>query len=92
MKVSNSKCRELVNERREFTGSNLFAEKENDRCYVVYSYGHHFPIYAFIDGKGWLGNSDKCSQSTSKHQSQARPESEITYVSTKELKKLISES
>lgn len=92
MKVSNIKCKELVNKRKEFTGNNLFAEKENDRCYVVYSYGYHFPIYAYIDLKGWFGNSDKYSATTSKHQSQARPDSEITYVSTEELKKLISES
>ena len=89
MKISNSKCRELVNERKEFTGNNLFAKRKGDHCYVVYSYGYHFPIYVFIDGKGWFGNNTKRSVTTAKHKSQARPDSEITYVSTEELKHLI---
>jgi hypothetical protein len=40
--------------------------------YAVYSYGYHFPIYAFIAGV-WYRNSGKYSRSTSKHQGQARP-------------------
>ena len=40
--------------------------------YAVYSYGYHFPIYAFIAGV-WYRNSGKYSRTTSKHQGQARP-------------------
>lgn len=40
--------------------------------YAVFSYGEHFPIYAFRAGQ-WFRNKDKYSVTTSKHQSQARP-------------------
>ena len=35
-----------VMSRSTFTGNSVFAEYNGDR-YVVYSYGHHFPMYIF---------------------------------------------
>jgi hypothetical protein len=71
MKTSNRKCREFVINRQAFTGSNLYGEWLNN-CYTVYSYGRHFPIYVWRDGV-WYANRGKYSQSTTRHQSQARP-------------------
>lgn len=98
VRTTNTKCRQLVERQRPFNGCNLFAEcidrvPEDDypgaATYVVYSYGHHWPLYAVIGGK-WFGNSDKYSPTTSKQASQARPYHEdITYVTKKRLDQLI---
>lgn len=69
--IQNSKCRDFVDDCKEFKGSNLTGVKVNESLYVVYSYGH-WPIYAKIKGQ-WYGHNQKYSVSTSKHQSQARP-------------------
>ena len=90
MKVSNQKCRSYVSRCEDFQGSNLFGVHENLNTYVVYSYGHHFPIYANIGGV-WYGNKGRYSVSTSKHQGQANPGvSGIQWVGTDELKSLIN--
>ncbi len=84
-KVSNKKARVEVENKMEFMGSNTFARNNELGVYKVYSYGKHFPIYAFKNGQ-WYFNKDKYSQTTSKHQSQLRP-SVSTYieVSTEEI-------
>jgi hypothetical protein len=57
--------------------------------YAVYSYGHHFPIYARINGQ-WYRNKDKYSVSTSRHQSQCNPYySNMIEVDTETLRSLI---
>jgi hypothetical protein len=86
-RTSNIKASYLVNSKQDFKGSNTFAETKNNK-YVVYSYGYHFPMYAFINGQ-WYGNSNKYSSSTSKHQSQTRPSGTITYKTTNELNNLL---
>lgn len=81
VKVANKRCREYVQQRTPFQGSNLWGVwhnstliEYNDRHFVVYSYGHHFPIYIFDEATNqWFANRDKYSQSTTRHQSQARP-------------------
>ena len=73
MIVSNINAREYVNKKVDFNGSNTYGRNE-EKKYVVCSYGSHFPIYVFKRGK-WYGNSDKYSVSTSKHQNQLRPHS-----------------
>jgi len=87
MKVSNKNAREYVERKQEFKGNNTFAEYiGND--YVVYSYGRHFPIYTFKNGK-WYANSDKYSVSTSKHQTQLCPNEHIfRFCNTELMKKL----
>jgi hypothetical protein len=81
MKIANSKCRPLVEAREPFQGSNLWGGwhdstlvESNDRQYVVYSWGHHFPIYIYDEvTQQWFGNADRFSQSTTRHQWLARP-------------------
>ena len=84
-KIANKDASESVNNRHAFQGSNIFAENIrhhtcgcNEDLYVVYSYGHHFPMYVFdYTTREWYANSDKYSPTTSKHQSQCRPRFEI---------------
>lgn len=71
MRVSNKSCRSWVQRREPFKANHLFAERANG-FYVVYSYGHHWPLWAF-DGQVWYENVDKYSSSTSRHKSQSRP-------------------
>ena len=77
LKIANNKARQAVTDKVEFNGSNTFGrwyknENYGDNVYVVFSYGYHFPMFAFIDGE-WFENMDKYSVSTSKQQTQLRP-------------------
>lgn len=91
MKTANKSARQFVELRKEFKGSHTFAEQQENGFYVVYSYGYHFPMYAYKSGQ-WYRNTDKYSVSTSRHQSQLRPCNDhwLEY-NTEELKKIISE-
>jgi len=89
-RVSNSGCGKYVSQRIPFRGSNLFAEQQ-DKLYIVYSYGKHFPMYIYDEDVGqWFGNSNKYSQSTSRQQSQAYPHgvTAIHYMPTDQMVKL----
>ena len=89
MRVSNKQARNLVVSRRDFTGSNIFGETNSRGVYAVYSYGYHFPLFAFIDEK-WYENEDRYSVTTSKHKNQVRPYyADTIKVSTNELKAMI---
>lgn len=90
MRIANQDGREYVKRRQIFRGSHTFSEEKNG-VYAVYSYGYHFPMYAWIKGV-WFANKDKYSQSTSRQQSQMRPWSvpELIYLNTKELQNLIN--
>ena len=87
MKVSNNNCRYYVQNRLRFKGSNLYGETIND-CYVVYSYGRHWPLFAFKDGI-WYENYEKRSVSTSKQKTQCHPHYTTVMKSTKQLLDLI---
>ena len=98
MRVSNSKARDYVNGFKEFQGSNTFGKwipqgggRVNDKqVYAVYSYGSHFPMYVWDSTeKKWIGNKDKYSQSTTRHQSLLRPSSVGMWYNTDELKEVI---
>jgi len=86
--TSNKACRAFVNEKKTFKASHLFSEWVNG-LYVVFSYGHHFPLYIYMAGI-WYGNSNKYSVSTSRHASQARPDADIQWLPTDELQIIIS--
>lgn len=96
MRVSNNKAKEYVNRLEEFQGSNTFAEwssmAEDNQVYIVYSYGHHFPMYIYDDKeKKWVGNKGKYSQSTARHQSLLRPSGDIDlWLSTDEMHQVIN--
>lgn len=89
IKTSNFKCSELVNNKVVFKANNIFSEHiKKDKLYIVYSYGHHFPM--FIKYKNtWYENSDKYSVTTSKHTSQARPSNKTKLLNTNKMKEII---
>ena len=72
-KIANKNAREYVEGFKEFKGNNIFTQK-NDKVYVVYSYGYHFPMFIYnFELEQWFENTDKYSVSTSKQQTQCRP-------------------
>lgn len=102
VRTSNRDCREYVERRIPFQGSNLFGqylmeepddEEAGDVIYAVFSYGHHFPIYAYSTlTQQWFANSGKYSLSTTRHQSQARPISDgaqLQWLDTAKMKTLV---
>lgn len=103
MRVSNSKARQYVNNLEAFQGSNTFAEwrihgsgddqgnHEQKKVYVVYSYGSHFPMYIYDDQENkWIGNKDKYSQSTTRHQSLLRPSEGVEiWLNTDEMRSVV---
>jgi hypothetical protein len=102
MRVSNNKARQYVEKLEEFQGSNTFgkwlhdSEESKDKIemlekiYVVYSYGHHFPMYVYDKAEQkWVGNKDKYSQSTTRHQSQLRPSSVGLWLNTDEVASVV---
>lgn len=73
IKTSNGDCRQYVQKRQEFKGSNLFGQ-QYDGVYVVFSYGHHWPLYAYVEAEDqWYANYSKRSVSTARHATQAHP-------------------
>lgn len=89
IKISNKLAAEYVRTTSEFKGSNTWGQMEHG-SYVVYSYGYHYPMFVFKNGK-WYENSDKYSVTTSKHKSILRPDFtwDIIKLTTKELRELI---
>jgi hypothetical protein len=50
-------------------------ESQGNHLYIVYSYGHHFPLYIYDEqAQAWCGNSDYYSQTTSRHKTLAKPQ------------------
>ncbi len=91
VRTANINASQYVDSKTPFKGSNTFAEYENG-VYMVYSYGYHFPIYAYKNGK-WFSNKQKVSVTTSKHQSQLKPFYGVDYwLNTADMKKLPYES
>ena len=90
-KIANKNASEYVNRCEVFQGNNTFSES-HENLYVVYSYGHHFPMYVFdYDMCEWYENNDKYSSSTSKQQTQCRPRFGIAKkFNTEDLKKIIA--
>ena len=90
-RIANKDARDYVRRGEPFQGSNLFGEYDNwdeDAPYVVYSYGHHFPMFIYL-GNSWYENSDKYSVSTSKQQSQSHPMMETVKLNTEDMTKLL---
>ena len=88
MRIANQEGSGYVERRQIFRGSHTFSEEKNG-VYVVYSYGYHFPMYAYIKGI-WFANKDRYSRSTSKQQGQFHPRVECISIKTKELQNLIN--
>ena len=97
-KISNKNASDYVENKVEFQANNVFSERiiygiiNKELCYVVYSYGYHFPMYVCNAGV-WYENTDKYSVSTSKQQTQARPYGVKTLGrNTNELKEIIRDA
>ena len=90
-KISNKNCAEFVENKVPFQANNIFTNDYNEKMYIVYSYGYHFPMYVcdIANGNIWYENSDKYSVSTSKQQTQARPSYNMQYKRTHELLEII---
>lgn len=73
MRVSNKNARNNIQSLSEFRANNLYAENRG-KFYVVFSYGPHWPLWAYdrVNDR-WYENIDKYSVTTSKHKSQTRP-------------------
>lgn len=87
MQTSNQKARTFVQSKIPFKGNNTFGETLNG-AYVVFSYGHHWPLFAYIDGT-WYENQDRYGVTTSKHHGQMHPHEETEKVSKDELLNLV---
>lgn len=78
-RINGRTCRAWVQERTGFQNSNgqlygQWEDKGGDARYVVYSYGEHWPLFAYVPRVStWFENADKYSSTTSKHRSQAHP-------------------
>ena len=97
-KITNREARDYVKAHKPFEASNIFAthvlgrapDGSQIRTYVVYSYGHHFPIYAFsYEVNRWFANKDRYSITTSKHKGQCHPHESCVEVNTATLKQII---
>jgi hypothetical protein len=94
--VTLNNARYEVEGKREFFVRNpnthsgsVFTDKTND-LYIVYSYGHHFPMYVYDYAIGkWIGNSSKYSVTTSKQQSKTRPNNVSFWLDNDEMKAMI---
>jgi hypothetical protein len=61
-----------------------------NKVYVIYSYGYHFPMYVYDEtSQQWIGNSDKYSRTTSTHQSKYRPSVVAKWFDTTTLKDIV---
>ena len=91
IKTTNKWADSFVTERTPFVASNTFGEWVKD-LYIVYSFGHHFPMFVWDDKAGaWFENIDKYSRTTSKQQGQLRPNAHVEYkLETEEIKGLVS--
>ena len=85
MKIANRDARDFVESKEEFKANNLFAEYNHKGHYVVYSYGRHFPMFAFHKNLGWIEIDNIYSRSTSRQQSLVRPDVKIAIHMTTEL-------
>ena len=86
MRVSNSDARASVQGKLSFKGNNTFGEWIGD-VYAVFSYGHHWPLFAFVDGI-WFENQEKYSPTTSKHRGQLHPLEDTEKVTLQEIRRL----
>lgn len=85
VRVSGWKARTYVQNGINFTNHNkqLFGRWETYRTdeprFAVYSYGEHWPLFVWYDGQ-WYGNEDKYSRTTTKHQSQTHPLTDVCWM------------
>jgi hypothetical protein len=76
-RITNREAGQCVNSMVEFETNNqtIYAYWNDDsEQYVVYSYGHHWPMYIYdAQSQCWYENESTYSRTTSKHRNYARP-------------------
>jgi hypothetical protein len=88
--MSNHEAGISARRRETFTGGNLFGVRIGNGLYVSYSYGTHFPMYVYDYQAGkWIGNKDKYSRTTSRHQSLCRPYTVDHWLDTNDIKVVV---
>ena len=100
--IANADVRKHVDKHHDFETNNktIFGMKgvistprtSHQYHYVVYSYGHHYPMYVYDYEAGkWLGNNEKSSRTTERHKYHARPTEEIhEWYDTAMMKRIIN--
>lgn len=87
-RVANKNARSYVQSRKEFTGSNLFGVRK-DGLYAVCSFGLHWPLFIYdFQTRTWFENTDRYSQTTSKHRGQVHPHCETKPLSVEQMCRL----
>ena len=87
-RVANSNARKYVQQRKPFQGGNTYGACIEDR-YVVYSYGAHWPMFVYDDGR-WFANSDRYGRTTSKHRTQLHPLTDCTLLPLSGMRDLVN--
>lgn len=97
-RINGRLARPYVKARTEFKNSNgqLYAEwlgedlvGENNKMYVVYSYGPHWPLFVYVPHVNtWFENKDKYGPTTSKHRTQTHPHCETVSLTCDQIKLL----
>jgi len=76
-RISNKQVREYVEQRKPFKTANgtIYGVWQTPNLYVVYSYGHHWPLVIYdVQHDLWLRNVSKYSVTTTEHGSTAAPQ------------------
>lgn len=89
--IANKNARDYVQNLELFKGSNLFSETIGE-YYVVYSYGHYYPMLVHNKKTDqWFRNKDRYSVTTSKQMGQCTPyDVDLTELTTRELKDMLN--
>ena len=89
-RVTNREARKYVQEKKSFTGNNLYGRTHSasehvlNSRYVVTSYGDHWPLFIYEDGQ-WFENNDRNSVTTGKHRSQTHPHEDCVPMSAEDM-------
>ena len=81
---------------RTLFGHDCWSENEVERLerhkiYTVFSYGTHFPIYAWCyESEKWIGNRGKYSPTTAKHQKVCKPKQVDMWVDAENMRRIVS--
>jgi hypothetical protein len=91
--LTNRQMREHVQNKQSFINGNktCFAEYHHGSgVYVVYSYGYHYPMYAFEPQLDvWFINTAKSSRTTARHKSHCHPRQSLYGLDFEQMRQLV---
>ena len=97
-RIVNPEAKNFVKKKKNFIGSHIFGEDLGNlgKMYVAYSYGEHFPVYLYSNGK-WYHNYDEyikddgsVNDATNTHKKDMQPKKGTIGISTKQMQSLIN--